>query len=66
MEPDLIHSVSSVSQGEEDGKSKKLHLVISDLKEQVISTCPNDFPKQVTVIRLNDQMRELQTNIRDK
>jgi len=68
MEPDLIsnHAAPLTLVIGEKPEIDSPRGDICQHSKEVISACKNDFPKQVVVTRLNDQMRELQTNIRDQ
>lgn len=67
MEPDLISTVTTaplslIIDGKTVSPDSPRDVVYN---HEVIQTCENTFTKQVIVTRLTEQMRELQTNIRD-
>lgn len=68
MEPDLISNHTTpltLTIGEKPDIDSPRGDITQHSRE-VISSCKNEFPQQVIVTRLNDQMKELQTNIRDQ
>lgn len=60
MEPDLITNHSTAVLGPDSPRE-----VLEKMTKEVIPVVEAGMPKQVTILRVTDQMKELQTNIRD-
>ncbi|XP_067946180.1 uracil phosphoribosyltransferase homolog [Watersipora subatra] len=70
MEPDLIPNLSSVTICNGDSKpapesASHIKPVNPESKTEILEPCSNNFSKEVKVTRQTDQMRALQTNLRD-
>lgn len=71
MEPDIIsnhhqsHIVTTNGNGCEETFPDSPRDIVCKVQNTVIGISPNTYQTQVTVIRESDQMKELQTNIRD-